>query len=322
MYNEAIQANIGAVRADDKYVSLFGSSGFYTFYRIHNIHFVMWAAMYAGEEALAFEYGRRLENEAGKLYLNKDNCCFLEGFAPMVWYVYIRFGRWQEILDRAVPEGEMHLMSRTVAYYAKGMAAASLGKVEEAEGYEEKMRECLKNEEIWGYEKRAMHNNSGYIPPHLVKTNPKMPVGLMNIGEAVLRGEILYRKGEFAQAFEELRKGVEFDDLLVYDEPWGWMVPARHALGALLAEQGELDEAVYVFETDLQKMPGNIWGLVGLRDALKKRGGARDLDRADLLGREVMVRGRGKGVKVPQAACACAVVAGAAEPKKGGCCRG
>lgn len=34
---------------------------------------------------------------------------------------------------------------------------------------------------------------------------------------------------------------------LIYDEPWGWMVPAEHALGALLLEQGHVEEATEVF---------------------------------------------------------------------------
>lgn len=34
---------------------------------------------------------------------------------------------------------------------------------------------------------------------------------------------------------------------LVYDEPWGWMVPAEHALGALLLEHGHVEEATSVF---------------------------------------------------------------------------
>ena len=38
-------------------------------------------------------------------------------------------------------------------------------------------------------------------------------------------------------AFEELRAGVALEDGLAYDEPWGWMSPVRHALGALLLEQ-------------------------------------------------------------------------------------
>lgn len=37
------------------------------------------------------------------------------------------------------------------------------------------------------------------------------------------------------------------DRELKYDEPWGWIVPAEHALGALLLEQGRVDEAIKVF---------------------------------------------------------------------------
>lgn len=38
---------------------------------------------------------------------------------------------------------------------------------------------------------------------------------------------------------------------LNYDEPWGWMVPAEHALGTLLLEQGRLEEATAVFRLEL-----------------------------------------------------------------------
>jgi hypothetical protein len=41
------------------------------------------------------------------------------------------------------------------------------------------------------------------------------------------------------------------DDALPYDEPWGWMMPVRHALGALLLEAGRVDEAIQVYTTDL-----------------------------------------------------------------------
>lgn len=37
------------------------------------------------------------------------------------------------------------------------------------------------------------------------------------------------------------------DTGLAYDEPWGWMVPSRHALGALLLEQDHVEEATQVF---------------------------------------------------------------------------
>ena len=41
----------------------------------------------------------------------------------------------------------------------------------------------------------------------------------------------------------ETREAVRLDDTLPYDEPWGWMQPTRHALGALLLEQGRVVEA-------------------------------------------------------------------------------
>lgn len=49
-----------------------------------------------------------------------------------------------------------------------------------------------------------------------------------------------------------------------YDEPWGWMMPVRHSLGALLVEQGRYTEAEQVYKRDLEIHPGNGWSLKGL----------------------------------------------------------
>ena len=66
---------------------------------------------------------------------------------------------------------------------------------------------------------------------------------LLGVAEAMLNGEIEYRRGNYEVAFAYLRRSVELDDALPYDEPWGWMQPTRHALGALLLEQGRVAEA-------------------------------------------------------------------------------
>ena len=79
------------------------------------------------------------------------------------------------------------------------------------------------------------------------------------VAEAMLDGEIAYRKGDFDLAFARLRDAVELEDALPYDEPWGWMQPSRHALGALLLEQGRVEEAEAVYREDLgwrQPEPG------------------------------------------------------------------
>ena len=71
------------------------------------------------------------------------------------------------------------------------------------------------------------------------------------------------------------------DDALNYSEPWPWMHPPRHALGALLIEQGHYHEAEAVYRADLgltEVVPrcaqhrSNVWALHGLFECLTKRG--------------------------------------------------
>ena len=88
----------------------------------------------------------------------------------------------------------------------------------------------------------------------------------------MIAGEIAYRRGDFDTAFEQLREAVRRDDALNYDEPWGWMQPARHALGALLLEQGHVEQAEVVYRTDLKRHPKNVWALQGLAECLMKQG--------------------------------------------------
>ena len=106
-------------------------------------------------------------------------------------------------------------------------------------------------------------------------------VQLLAIAEQMLEGEIAYRRGEHDTAFAHLRAAIRLEDDLPYDEPWGWMQPVRHALGALLLEQGRTTEAEAVYREDLglvgtlpraQIHPDNVWAMRGLLDCLDRRG--------------------------------------------------
>ena len=107
-------------------------------------------------------------------------------------------------------------------------------------------------------------------------------VDLLDIAEQMLDGELEYRKGNYDLAFAHLRKAIELEDALAYDEPWGWIQPVRHALGALTLEQGRLEEAEQAYREDLGLAgdlpracihPDNIWSLKGLDECLRRRGG-------------------------------------------------
>ena len=115
-------------------------------------------------------------------------------------------------------------------------------------------------------ESRRLHNNK--------------VIDLLAIAKSMLAGEISYREGQFENAFSCLRNAITLEDNLPYDEPWGWMQPTRHALGALLVEQGQLREAEQIYREDLGLAtglsrasihPNNIWSLKGLYDCLNAR---------------------------------------------------
>src|SRR5260370_15330740 len=104
---------------------------------------------------------------------------------------------------------------------------------------------------------------------------------LLAVAEEMLDGELEYRRGHYEVAFAHLRRSVELDDALPYDEPWGWMQPTRHALGALLLEQGRVAEAEAIYRSDLGldgklsracQHPDNLCSLHGLHECLTRRG--------------------------------------------------
>ena len=102
----------------------------------------------------------------------------------------------------------------------------------------------------------------------------------------MLDGELEYHKGNHEAAYEHLRKSVTLDDDLEYIEPWAWMHPPRHALAALLLEQGHYVEAEEIYRDDLgltgkiqrcAQHPNNVWSLHGLAECLVRKGDKNDL---------------------------------------------
>ena len=62
---------------------------------------------------------------------------FLDAFMPMRFHVFVRFGRWEDVL--AEPEPADYLpVSRSIRHYARAVAFASTGRVAEAEAEQER----------------------------------------------------------------------------------------------------------------------------------------------------------------------------------------
>jgi tetratricopeptide (TPR) repeat protein len=265
-YHDVVHWNQKAVEADLKYYAREGAFSLYTGYRQHNYHFVMYGAMFLGQIAPALEAVRGMAETTPEEMLRIPSppmADYFESYLAMEPHILVRFGRWEELIALAPPADPVLYATLTAnIHYARAVAFAALGRVAEAEAEEQVFLQAKARVP----ETRLLHNNT-------VRD-------LLEIATQMVRGEIAYRKGAYDQAFAHLRKAVHLEDTLPYDEPWGWMQPSRHALGALLFEQGRVAEAEEVYREDLglggqlsraTVHPDNLWALRGLYDCLKAR---------------------------------------------------
>jgi len=268
-YRDVLVWNQEAIKADRKAMDARGVMNFYSAYRIHDYHFAIYGAMFLGQYEPALAAAEELIATTPEELLRLPSppmADFMEGYLSHKQHVLVRFGKWREILAQEEPsDPDLHCATLAFMRYAKGVAHAALGEVAEAEAMQARFREA----KAAVPESRLIHNNTC--------------VDLLEIAEAMLEGEIEYRKGNHEPAFAALRRSVELDDHLPYDEPWGWMQPTRHALGALLLEQGHVEEAEAVYREDLGLggtlsratiHPDNVWSLKGLMDCLERRDAA------------------------------------------------
>jgi hypothetical protein len=75
-YLAAVETNVRAVAADDKHLAAIGPRiNQYLGYRLHNMHFVVWGAMFHGNLPLAREYAARIEAECDTEVCLRSHFC-------------------------------------------------------------------------------------------------------------------------------------------------------------------------------------------------------------------------------------------------------
>lgn len=260
-WDAASDSNVQAIKVDRAYFKVAPPPDFYGLYFVHNIHFLSWSASTEGRYETAMKAARDLERDIPQDFL-RNWPQFADGFMPTPLHIMIRFGKWNEILAEPEPESFRHI-SRTMRHYARGVAYSALGKTEQARN------------ELANFERQAA------LIPDDWQVGQNKAHDVVQVARQMLTGELLYRealaegidsshgKSRLDEAFAALRKGVELEDALKYDEPPGWMQPVRHALGALLMGVGRYAEAEQVYRDDLAIYRNNGWALLGLQQALE-----------------------------------------------------
>jgi tetratricopeptide (TPR) repeat protein len=273
---------------------------------------MMHACMFLGRYQDAIDAADKMHRVITKEVLSvKDRPKFsmsLEGYRSMRTHVLVRFGKWREILDEPLPDDEkLYEVSTAMQHYAKTVAHATLQDFPAAEDERTLFHESLTRIPL----QRKVFNNTAHA--------------ILAVAEKMMDGELEYHRGNYELAFERLREAVHLDDHLEYVEPSAWMHPPRHALAALLAEQGQLEEAEQIYRDDLGlsgkiqrcvQHPDNVWALHGLAECLRRRG-----ERDELAAIQPKLEAALARADVPiTSSCMCRTTAHGAQPDP--CCEG
>jgi tetratricopeptide (TPR) repeat protein len=250
-YAEAARNNAEAAQVDLPYLQrshLVGST-YDLIYYSHNLHFLSAAQAMAGNFAAAKQAADELEAHIRPLVGRMPES---EVYLPTPIFVLVRFHRWDEILNSNPPESNL-AMTNALWHFARGSAAAAMGKIEMAEAERRTLQAVrAKTSEDEGF---GMFYNKAR--------------DFLDLAANILDARIAMVRGEYGRTIQCWMRAVQLEDGFRYNEPPEWFYPVRESLGAALLAAGNPAEAEQVFREDLRRNPRNPRSLFGLMQSLK-----------------------------------------------------
>jgi hypothetical protein len=245
-YLEAASANVAAVRADER----LAKAGTDTFYLIgyygHNLHFLAIANAFAGKSREAIAAANKLyEFEAARI----KEVPSVDGFLFTPALLLVEFGRWDDVLVLPEPAFEAPI-SGTLWHFARTLAFAGKGQTDDARA------------------ERLKFLSAADALPKTTEYGNNDAAGVMAVARPYLDGRLALMAGNNAGAIAGLRLAAAAEDALAYDEPPGWYLPSRDALGAALMRECDYPAAEQVYRDELALHPESGRALFGLYAAL------------------------------------------------------
>jgi tetratricopeptide (TPR) repeat protein len=256
-YEDAVQANVRAVRADRAYFAKRQPSPIYRgLYYPHNIDFIWQSASMEGRGAETIRAAREFAEAAPPAMVREMSDMETAPAAP--FFALVRFGRWEEILREPAPPAEFPYVTGAWRY-ARGMAFIATGRRAEAEA-----------------ELAALRQVAAAVPAERTLAGFFKTKTILGLADNVLAGEIAARAGQTDVAVRHLLAAVAEQDGHWFTEPPVWYYPVRQSLGAALLAGGRPVEAEAVYLDDLKRNPENGWSLFGLAQSLAAQGKTAD----------------------------------------------
>src|SRR5215831_17945031 len=223
-YQDSVAANQAAVRVDEAYLARAKTEGIYAYgYYTHNIHFVMASAQMTGDGKTALEYAQRLEGKLPEAIVEKVGLTQPIKVAP--YFVHAQFSSPETIL--ALPDpGDKFPFIKAMWHYARGVARAAQGNIEQAESEAARIAEL--------HQKADFSSLLAWAIP---------APDLLQLARHVVEGRIAVAQGDTARAVKEFEVAISIQDAIAYMEPPYWYYPVRQSLGAALLAAGKPAEA-------------------------------------------------------------------------------
>ena len=258
-YLEAAQANVAAARADER----LAKSGATTFYLIgyygHNLHFLAISNAFAGNSRAAIAAANKLYAvEAPRI----KEVPFVDPFLFTPALMLVQFGRWDDVLALPEPAFEAPITG-AMWHFARALAFAGKGRSDDAQA------------------ERAKFLDAAATLTKTMEYGNNNATGLAAVARPYLDGRLAMMAGDNIAAIALLRQSVAAEHALAYDEPPGWYLPSRNALGVALVRAGDFAAAEQVFRDELALHPESGRALFGLRTALLGQGRDKDATALD-----------------------------------------
>jgi tetratricopeptide (TPR) repeat protein len=255
-YQRGIKDNNAAIRGYDLYLKQYAPVVNGTvLYQIHNMHLKINCAQMGGNYKTALHTSDSLQAIIPPAYLSLQG-----GDGNFFQYIYmqpvltaVRFGKWDAILK--IKPVDTVAYASILLHFSKGLAW------------------CGKNNPVRAEQElqllnAKMHDTSLLVPID----NFSSAYEAAAVARLILQGVIAETQKRYHAAADILKKAVNAEDKLIYNEPRDWPISARQYLGALLLKAGRYQEAITVFNKDLIVHPHNGWALTGLKLAYQNTG--------------------------------------------------
>lgn len=225
----------------------------FSLYVLHNLHMKLNCAQMAGNYKIALKASKELYDQIPAEYLAAPGALgnYIQYLHQSIIATWVRFGKWNEILNQ--PVVDTLTFTPVMQHFAKALAFLHSNKLREAE-------------------KEADLMNIKMQEPSLKEVLDPMnsTYSAALVAKGILDGVIAENKNDLDMAISFFKQAVKDEDDLIYNEPRDWLLPARQYLGNALIKAAKYQEAISVFNKDLQINPNNVWSLTGLLQCYQK----------------------------------------------------